>query len=320
MPAYTVHLQICDHTPQIDQMAAYFQVEKVDNCLVIPPHLGQGSIQYYALPYQIQVHHYQYQLNQEVNIQGQNPEEGGLFMLQINLSQRLLHKQIGTKEVHLSQAGGSGVLFYSPGHDSFGQNEIGKAYQILFLAFPASTLPLLITPDRQAAIQANHGFCLYDELSPELESQLRQTLTDARTISPIELQAQLMQALARIVEQFANRDHSPSSKLSLQDVARQFAVKELLLSHIYGNAPTLKEIAQEVHISPSKLKADFKALFGQSIYQYYLSKKMEIAKALLSGPKRTVAEVGYELGYTNISQFSAQFKKQVGINPSQYQG
>ena len=119
------------------------------------------------------------------------------------------------------------------------------------------------------------------------------------------------------MEQFANRKSKPSHKLNLQDVEKQFKVKEVLLSHIYGNAPTLTMLAEMTHISTSKLKNDFKSVFGMPVYQYYLKKKMEIAKKLILSKSATVAEIGYQLGYSNTSQFSAQFKKHFGKNPSQ---
>ena len=104
----------------------------------------------------------------------------------------------------------------------------------------------------------------------------------------------------------------------MKDVELQLKVKEILQNHIFGIAPTIETLSKTLNISKSKLKSDFKALFGQTIYQYYLERKMKIAHNLVSNKEGTIAEIGYRLGYSNISQFSSQFKKQFGISPSQF--
>ena len=45
---------------------------------------------------------------------------------------------------------------------------------------------------------------------------------------------------------------------------------------------------------------------------------MEVAKAMVEQKEGTIAEIGYKLGYSNIAQFSAQFKKHFGQSPSQF--
>jgi len=44
---------------------------------------------------------------------------------------------------------------------------------------------------------------------------------------------------------------------------------------------------------------------------------LNTAKDLISEGEGTISEIGYRLGYSNISQFSAQFKKQFGFSPSE---
>ena len=135
-----VTLKINKQTTQIEQIAKAMGMSCQPKRLEIPPVLGKGFLQYYALPYDIQVHHYQYQIKQEIEVVGENWEEDGLYMLHVNLSTRVLRKNIGEGPVVLSQAGGSGALFYSPGYNSQGKNEVDQAYEIVIFSFPKETL------------------------------------------------------------------------------------------------------------------------------------------------------------------------------------
>ncbi|MCI4667552.1 MAG: AraC family transcriptional regulator [Bacteroidia bacterium] len=314
-----VQLNINKETTQLEQMARMFGQEIVNNRLVIPEALGKGFIQYLALPYGIQLHHYQYNLKHKIEVQGLNEEEDGLYMINVNLSTRTLEKKIGDNQVSLSRAGGSGVMFYSPGYHSRGHNEVNKAYEIVFFAFPKETFELL-TQDEQLSKMPTHGsFCMYHELTEPLENDLRNALNfQAEKNNAFVYQGRMLELLGRIIQEISEKERNTTTKLNHKDIERQFMVKEILLEHIFGQAPTIDQLAQKLGVSPSKLKSDFKSLFGSSIYQYYLKQKMEIARKLLAEKKGTVSEIGYQLGYSNISQFSSQFKKHFGQSPAQF--
>jgi AraC-like DNA-binding protein len=70
-------------------------------------------------------------------------------------------------------------------------------------------------------------------------------------------------------------------------------------------------------MSVSKLKSTFKKVYGTGIYEYYQKNRMLKAKAMLLTGKYNVKEVGTQLGYTNLSNFSLAFKKEFGILPSE---
>ena len=84
-----------------------------------------------------------------------------------------------------------------------------------------------------------------------------------------------------------------------------------------GNFPGLEELAKEFNMSSSTLKRQFKLLNGTTIYQYYLTRKMEHAKELLEGEKK-ISEVAYLLGYENVSHFIKMFKKHYGVSPGSH--
>ncbi len=313
-----IQLKISEATTQLEQMARQFGVQPINNRLEIPKAIGEGFCQYYALPYRIQLHHYYYCIKGKLQVEGINQAVDGLFMLNINLSNRFLDKNIGSSQYLMSNSGQYGTLFYSPGNNSKGSNEINVPYEIVFFGIPKTALESFLQQSNLTIQDIDSTFCRYLELNETIASSLIKALDTKIAINTFERQGKLMQVLGLILQQFYKNNYSPTtSRLKMKDVELQLKVKEILQNHIFGIAPTIETLSKTLNISKSKLKSDFKALFGQTIYQYYLERKMKIAHNLVSNKEGTIAEIGYRLGYSNISQFSSQFKKQFGISPSQ---
>jgi len=92
-------------------------------------------------------------------------------------------------------------------------------------------------------------------------------------------------------------------------------VEKTIISTIEGKMPSIQQLARDYSMSAPTLKRHFKQAFGTSIYNYYLTKKMEFAKEMLLKTK-CVNEVSYALGYESVSHFTAIFKKFHGYCPS----
>ena len=92
-------------------------------------------------------------------------------------------------------------------------------------------------------------------------------------------------------------------------------VEKKLNAILNEKLPNLKAIAKEFSLSESTLKRQFKQVYGKAIYEYYLYKKMELAKRMLLEKDMTIAQVAYSLGYEKASPFIRIFKRQFGISP-----
>lgn len=92
-------------------------------------------------------------------------------------------------------------------------------------------------------------------------------------------------------------------------------VEKVIISSIQGKMPSIQQLAGDYSMSAPTLKRHFKQAFGSSIYNYYLTKKMEFAKEMLLKTS-CVNEVSYALGYESVSHFTAIFKKFHGYCPS----
>ena len=123
---------------------------------------------------------------------------------------------------------------------------------------------------------------------------------------------ELFTLLMKTVRKLVNKDELHG--LHVDDYNRLLKLKDRLIS-AFGERINVDELAGEFGISTSKLKRDFKALFNTSVYQFYTHAKMDEAYRRLKTGKFSVMEVGYDLGYQNLSKFSQMFKKVKGINP-----
>ena len=77
-------------------------------------------------------------------------------------------------------------------------------------------------------------------------------------------------------------------------------------------------LAKNAGMNERKMQKCFKQIFGESIYQYALTIKMKEAQKLLETKKYSVSEVGYNVGYSNLSHFTEKFKKHFGTNPKAF--
>ncbi len=110
---------------------------------------------------------------------------------------------------------------------------------------------------------------------------------------------------------------NPDLKLSREDINRVMEVESLITRDVFTPAPFIPELAKMVNISETKLKNNFKTVYGLPIYQYFQKARMRAARDVLETNKYSIKQVAMELGYTNLSNFSTAFRKEFGILPSQ---
>ncbi len=96
-----------------------------------------------------------------------------------------------------------------------------------------------------------------------------------------------------------------------------FKAENILKKAIFDGFPTIKSISKDVRMGETKLKEEFKKMFGATLYQYYSHQQMKYAKTLLESGKISVKEVASNLGYANTSKFSSRFQKTYNQLPSE---
>jgi AraC-like DNA-binding protein len=80
---------------------------------------------------------------------------------------------------------------------------------------------------------------------------------------------------------------------------------------------TVREIAQAVGVSADYLSRQFHKALGIAAQEYLKRYRFARAMALLQG-ETPVGEAANEVGFRSLCHFSREFKKEMGVTPSQY--
>jgi AraC-like DNA-binding protein len=113
------------------------------------------------------------------------------------------------------------------------------------------------------------------------------------------------------------REALPLSRMHIDDIRAVYAVK-LRLQAAVGAAPGIAALAREAGMSAPKLRKLFRQTFGTGVFDYYQALRMQEAVRLLKEQHLSVAEVGYRLGFTNLSHFARVFEAHTGLKPKKF--
>ena len=113
-----------------------------------------------------------------------------------------------------------------------------------------------------------------------------------------------------------NAEHCPFLS-DEENVLKIKKAKEIIIKNMV-EPPSLQKLADEVGISLKKLKAGFKEIYGDTVFNFLFDYKMEFARKLLETGSYNVNEVGSQIGYSTSSHFIAAFKKKFGTTPKKY--
>ena len=120
------------------------------------------------------------------------------------------------------------------------------------------------------------------------------------------------------LKELFKRENPTTHALNQIDVQKIYKVRDLILNNIAA-PPVIKHLASEVGMSESKFKRLFKQIFGDSLFSYYQKFRMKEASRLLKENKMTVSEVGFKMGFSNLSHFAKAFEEHIGIKPKSFQ-
>ncbi len=89
--------------------------------------------------------------------------------------------------------------------------------------------------------------------------------------------------------------------------------------NVYDNDLTkISYLANKFNMSQSSISTYFKRKTGESIHQYVTKYKMKLVEYRLQHTEFTIAEIAYQLGYTDESHLTKTFKKHFLMSPKQY--
>ncbi len=109
----------------------------------------------------------------------------------------------------------------------------------------------------------------------------------------------------------------PGSELHLRDLARLRRVRDRI-DREYAQPLDVEALARGVHMSGGHLSRQFRLAYGESVYSYLMTRRIERAMALLRRGDLSVTEVCFTVGCASLGTFSTRFSELVGQSPSAY--
>ena len=118
--------------------------------------------------------------------------------------------------------------------------------------------------------------------------------------------------------------HAIASLHSLSNVeAEQYSEREIRCLHAargylvkqLNPAPTICQVARIAGINETTLKRGFKAVFGETLFEFSVRCRMQHALMLLRDHRTQVARVAGAVGYRHQTSFATAFRRHFGFSP-----
>ena len=106
------------------------------------------------------------------------------------------------------------------------------------------------------------------------------------------------------------------------DVKKTFVEKIHYAAEILENnlvdPPGIFDISDQTGLNHNKLINGFKDVFDLTPFEYLSRTRLHRAAELIKKGDHKITEAAFSVGYSNLSHFAKIFKKEFGVNPSQY--
>lgn len=304
--------------------AEQFGAEIDKNTFTLPGHIGSGNGILLKIEEDLFFNIYDLQLHTPIKAHRKAVSYGEYFPIICWFSYEQMEQEtLGEKKL-VSRDSPYSIFFPSPMIESFYMIPAKSRFIILTITITKDWLLRNTSGNKKSnilsVVESNKPFFLYEEISFNMSKYLEKLkeldLNDI--VSLIQVRSNVLNFIALFIAAIERRKSSVvASNINHHDVEKLFGVRQMITSN-YSKPPDIKTLAAEASMSESKLQKLFKEVFGITIYQYALKVRIEQAKKMIESKRFSISEVGYEIGYTNLSHFTAAFKKQVGINPKQY--
>jgi AraC-like DNA-binding protein len=110
---------------------------------------------------------------------------------------------------------------------------------------------------------------------------------------------------------------TPADAQHLRELTRLRRVRDRI-DREYAQPLDVEALARGVHMSAGHLSRQFRLAYGESVYSYLMTRRIERAMALLRRGDLNVTEVCFEVGCQSLGTFSTRFTELVGMPPSAY--
>jgi AraC-like DNA-binding protein len=318
-----INYTLSSYKDYLQQLADVFKSTIIDNKLVIAPEFGQGYFQLIELGNGLEAVIYDLKLKDTLVLhrEGYHHEFYTLVFDEVE-NPSALKIAIGTDEMR-NDAERPHVLYLTSFlydvETVLEKNAHGRGLRVMM---PTSWMEKYLQLSEKETvlekyIQLKTAGIWYKPVGQELR-QLLHDILDTKNTPLLFSQNKILSIIERFFEWLYDemKVMVEKSGISRHDIEIAHKVESILTSDITKLPPTIKQLAKQVAMSESKLKKIFKSVYSLPLYEYFQQQRMQKARLMLLSGKYSIKDVGYTLGYSNLSNFTLAFKKVFGILPS----
>ncbi len=246
------------------------------------------------------------------------------FQLYYFLDDTKFHFMLDADEEPLPPDSFSNILFLSNDIKIHGRFEKNDTVKMVVISFSLSWLhgqgfntlenwkPFLT--DTQ---ERDHGILMM--LSPDVADYKLAEAINSKHIPGSDFLFPIKANVLKLIERFYTalaEEKQPANSQRSDYFLQMIRVEKKVNEYLTSNLPLIKDLAREFNMSESNLKKHFRIVYKKNIYEYYLEKKMNLAKDMVLANGSQVSKIAYSLGYEKVASFSNAFKKAFGVLPS----
>lgn len=289
-----------------------------DNVLEILFPLGKGSVQFLKLQEGLYVNQIDVCLEKSLLINRVAKNSNDYFILNFHQSRSHFVQKIDGQEHKLGFDNVS-ILLSSSSTEAEVFIPAEVPVKIFNIGFSKEWLRENILETNETSplgmFMSNEPLYLFEFMNSEFKRLL--DLIDLDSQGKLKVSTAVFQILDHFFTKIIERESVdvPYQGINKNDIEEIMKVRQMIDDSVEFLLP-IEDLSKQAGMSLSKFKRLFKQVFGTSPYQYFLKNRMSRAYDLLKLKEHTVTEIGYLIGYSNISQFSKAFKNQYGVLPS----
>ncbi len=136
------------------------------------------------------------------------------------------------------------------------------------------------------------------------EGHLRLVYTEAVTL----------ELLCAAVQGFSSLAGTPDQEYNDRDLRCLHVARDLLMTQ-FSPAPTIRKAARAAGMNETALKRGFKAVFGETLFEFSVRCRMQHALQLLRERSMSVAQIAESVGYSHQTSFATAFRRHFGMSP-----
>ena len=306
----------------LEDFATKLNTPLKDHILVLPPHIGKGTIMAHAMSDHLSYAVMNFKTESDLDFYR---EEGGAKGLSLSFNQVETHKEVqigqGQKiiadkrslrnDIYLSDTRDP-LHLRLPAGSSVKRLMIFATHDLAALYLPADLLEKLEAFARENSLSDNPYFVSLphrETLKELFEMKENDPLSQIRRLGRI------VHLTEKFLHSFLRQEQASLPRtIKKGDLEHMQHIEQILSSRLEG-FPSLESLAHEVFMSTSKLKNLFKQVYGYTLYDYYNKSRLQRAKEMLVTGQCSVKQAGSEIGFSNLSHFAKAFKKEFGILP-----